>query len=402
MGFFSASEKEQKSPVGRIPHCGACGLYKGCHTPKMKLAGDGRRKILVIGEAPGADEDRRGKPFIGDSGQMLQKGLKEGGIDLFRDCWVTNSVICRPPDNRDPTAEELNHCLPNLLKVIQDTKPRVMLLVGRFAITQVIGQLWDSGVSTGTRWLGYQIPSVEWNSWLCPVYHPAFITRKVQAGSTEGVIWHQHLKAVGNLRSRPWSDGLPNYQDKIRCIFDSRQAAAAVEDFIRSGGPVAFDYECNRLKPDHAEAQITSCSVSDGTYAISFPWVGEAVKAMRNLLWSTVPKIGWNIKFEERWTRRVFGKGVRNWLWDGMLATHVADNRQEITSLKFQAFVRLGIRSYDTKVSGYFRADSGNEENRIKEIDLRELLFYGGMDALCTAIIGFQQMKELKSESQVN
>lgn len=398
MGFFTAEEIGQRRVVAGNPRCGACGLSKGCRTPKIPLAGEGGKGILVVGEAPGAEEDRHGKPFIGESGQLLQKALKANGINFFRDCWVTNTVVCRPPENRDPTSDELENCLPNLLKVIQDTNPRVILLAGRFAIAQVIGQSWTASVGSGMRWLGYQIPNMKWNAWLCPVYHPAYIQRKLKGDEVEGLLWRKHLKAMSELYGRPWPGGLPEYGKRIRCLYDSRQAAAAVEDYIRWGAPVAFDYECDRLKPDHEDAQIVSCSVSDGEYAISYPWVGEAVEATKRLLWSTVPKMGWNIKFEERWTRRVFGKGVRNWLWDGMQATHVLDNRQDINSLKFQAFVQLGVSSYNMKMAPFLRADSSNEKNRIREAPLGELLYYGGMDSLCTALIGQRQIERIRGE----
>lgn len=396
MGFFTDEEKNRSSKtVGSIPRCGACGLRRGCQTPNMELCGQGRRGILVVGEAPGKADDIAGRPFVGESGELLRKELKSAGIDLFRDCWITNAVTCRPPDNRDPTADELKGCLPNLVKAIRDTKPEVVLCLGRFAIGQVIGQLWDAGIGTGNRWLGFQIPSIDWNAWVCSAWHPAFIKNKLKGDGVERVLWKKQLQAVGDLEGMPWPEGPPNYDVMVRRCYEPLAAADAIRRFIEQGEPVAFDYETDRLKPDHPDARIVSCSVSDGGTAWSFPWVGKAVEAMRELLWSAVPKMGWNIKFEERWTRRAFGRGVRNWLWDGMQAAHVQDNRKEITSLKFQAFVRLGLGSYDTRVSPYLRADSSNERNRIKEIDLGDLLQYGGLDALCTALVCKQQMKEM-------
>ncbi len=395
MGFFTTEEKSRRVAVAGMPRCGACGLSKGCHTPKIPLAGEGRRQILIVGEAPGAEEDCKGKPFIGESGQLLQKELKKNGIQMFRDCWVTNCVICRPPDNRDPAPNELSCCLPNLLRVLQETNPRVIVPLGRFAISQVVGQLWDSGIGSGIRWLGRQIPSVDWNAWICPAYHPAFITRKLREGSVESLIWGRNVADMAVLRDRPWPGGPPDYKALVRCLHSPRQAAAAVEDFVRQGGPVAFDYESNCLKPDREDARIVSCSVSNGEYSISFPWVGEVVDAMKVLLHSDVQKVAWNMKHEEKWTRKEFGRGVRNWLWDGMLATHVVDNRQEVTSLKFQAFVRLGAGSYDSKVSSYLCAESGNAVNKVCQVPLEDLLLYGGLDSLFTARLVDLQRREM-------
>lgn len=94
-GIFSRAELTQVSrPAGRIPECGRCGLYKTCKTPKMPVAGQGRKGIMVIGEAPGETEDERGKPFVGKSGEELQAAVRLAGADLFRDCWVTNALSC--------------------------------------------------------------------------------------------------------------------------------------------------------------------------------------------------------------------------------------------------------------------------------------------------------------------
>jgi uracil-DNA glycosylase len=65
-GFFKGSElKLVKAPSARVPQCGVCGLWRGCKTPKMEVSGKGKRRILIVGEAPGADEDTQGKPFVG-------------------------------------------------------------------------------------------------------------------------------------------------------------------------------------------------------------------------------------------------------------------------------------------------------------------------------------------------
>jgi hypothetical protein len=162
---------------------------------------------------------------------------------------------------------------------------------------------------------------------------------------------------------------------------------------IEQGGAVAFDYETNMLKPDSKDAEIVCCSVCwEGKKTIAFPWHGEAVTAMSELLLSPkIKKVGANNKFEERWTRRILGHGVRGWVWDCMVSAHVLDNRPLITSVKFQSFVRLGQPSYDTAVGPYLKASDGNKKNRIKEVDLGSLLQYCGMDSLLEWLIAESQ-----------
>jgi hypothetical protein len=122
--------------------------------------------------------------------------------------------------------------------------------------------------------------------------------------------------------------------------------------------------------------------LSNGKDTIAYPWDGPAVDATWKFLQSKVPKIGYNMKFEDAWTRRFLGKGVNNWWRDGQLAAHIIDNRQEITALKFQAFILFGQEPWDEHIKEYLRADDGNSQNRIRELDMGSLLRYCGMDSL--------------------
>ncbi len=89
-------------------------------------------KIMIIGEAPGKEEDLKGEPFIGRSGQILNKFLEEIGLSR-NDVFITNTVLCRPPENRNPKTEELNYCRERLDKTIKCINPRVIITLGNFA-----------------------------------------------------------------------------------------------------------------------------------------------------------------------------------------------------------------------------------------------------------------------------
>ena len=114
--------------------CYSCGLYKNCITPKMQPTGKGEKKILVIAEAPGKMEDLHGTQLIGQAGQTLRRYLKKYGVDLDRDCWKTNVIICRPANNKTPTSKQINCCRPNLIKTIEELKPEKILLLGSIAL----------------------------------------------------------------------------------------------------------------------------------------------------------------------------------------------------------------------------------------------------------------------------
>ena len=348
----------------------------------MELVGDGRRKILVVGEAPGQVEDEDGKPFASRAGKLLGSVLWDAAeIKLFRDCWVTNSLRCRPPDGRDPTPDEIRCCRPYLTKAIKRLKPEIIVPLGRFGITAVLSMVWKESVGSGARWIGWQIPCQEWNAWICPTWHPAYIMRKLnEQQAPTGLLFEQHLKAIGALRGRPW-EVVPDYEQQVRIEMDV-DAAAAWLNGIDDNDVIAFDYETNMLKPDSEQARIHSCAVCvNGERTIAYPWHGAAVEATGGLLKSRTRKIGANIKFEERWTKMQFGHGVRNWVWDCNLAAHIVDNRPGITSVKFQAFVLLGQALWNEKVDRFLKGPS-NKPNRIADIDMLTLLRYNGLDAV--------------------
>lgn len=397
-GFFRQSEVIGKAPIFTVPRCGECGLYKSCNSPKMPVSGRGERKILIVGEAPGEDEDEQGTQFVGETGSLLKRTLGEFGCEMRRDCWLTNSLICRPPGNEIENKKMIGWCRPNLVRTIRELNPEIVILCGTVAVQSMIPIVWkDDDIGGIMKWAGFRIPCQRPNMWICPVYHPSFVSRSLsekQPKTQVDVLWRKHLKAALKLRGRPW-DVVPEWEKEIIIIRDSDAAADAVDDFRRAGRPIAFDYEGNTLKADNKQGLIVSCAISDGKRTISFPWYGNRlIRAMDRLLLSDVPKIAANIKHEERWTRRVFGHPVNNWLRCTMTTAHIEDCRPGITGLKFQAFVQLGARSYDDKIKPFLRAGKNITINRIlEEVDLDRLLLYGGLDALLEIKLGRKQMQ---------
>lgn len=349
---------------------------------------------MVVGEAPGETEDKDGIPFVGESGVLLAKKLRAAGINLRRDCWITNAARCRPPKNRIED-KHIEACRPNVLREIREKKPDVILLCGASAVKSVIGSVWKEAVGPLERWVGWRIPCQSLNAWLCPTYHPAYLLRSKDPALE--LHFGRHLKAVSELEGKPW-ETVPDWAQHIAVEYDPVYAANWLRLIGRKGGTVAFDYETNCLKPDSEHAGIWSCSVCwRGEKTVAFPWVGEAVVAMGELLADpSVKKIAHNMKFEERWTRKQFGHGVKGWEWDTMLAAHLLDNRRQICSLKFQSFVRMGVSSYDDSVAPYLKAENSRASNRIREANLRDVLLYNGMDALLTYDLAMKQKGEFE------
>lgn len=406
-GFYSpATLSLVKSPETLVPKCGICALHKKCRSPKMAPSGRGRKSIMLVGEAPGKNEDEQGKQFVGETGQLLHRSLRKLGIDMREDCVITNALACRPSatnEIKDPRAIE--YCRPNVLNAIKEHDTTVIILLGGVAVESLITHLWKDDPGGASRWAGFKIPCRSPNAWVCPTFHPSYISRSQGKRDHELhlMVFEEHLRqAVALASNRPWEEPPPDYASQVECIYDATDAAKIIRKMTQRSGLAAWDLETDRLKPDSPAARIVSCSICwRGKKTIAFPWQGEAITAMKEFLASPgIGKIASNAKFEERWARAKLGMSVRNWKWDTMLMAHVIDTRPKITSIKFQAFVRLGVPDYDGHLKPMLKSveQGGNAENKIRDIDLPSLLRYNGMDSLLEYEVALLQAKELEVE----
>ena len=133
--------------------------------------GNPRARFMIIGEAPGAMEDKQGKPFVGRSGQLLDQMLEKTGFEVDKDVYICNVVKTRPPKNRRPTKKEIRACLPWLYKQVELVDPFVIALAGSTAFESLFAKKLPITSIRGT-WL-------EWQGRLVmPLFHPAYLLRK--------------------------------------------------------------------------------------------------------------------------------------------------------------------------------------------------------------------------------
>ena len=132
-------------------------------------------RVMFIGEAPGRDEDRSGKPFVGRAGQLLDKMLASIGLDRTRNAYITNVINWRPPDNRDPTPEEAAMCLPFLRRHIELADPLLIVLLGAVAARHVMG-ISEGIMKSRGRWLEYRV--ADRMVPVMPTLHPAYLLRQ--------------------------------------------------------------------------------------------------------------------------------------------------------------------------------------------------------------------------------
>lgn len=154
--------------------CRRCSLAEG-RTQVVLARGNPAARLLLIGEAPGAEEDRLGVPFVGRSGQLLDRLLAGAGLDPAGDLYIVNGIKCRPPQNRRPTPAELAACRPWLERQIALVDPTLILLVGATALQAVLGV---KGGITRLRgqWLEGEGPLLAGRA-LMPLLHPSYLLR---------------------------------------------------------------------------------------------------------------------------------------------------------------------------------------------------------------------------------
>lgn len=158
--------------ANEVENCRQCALRAG-RTCAVFGEGNPHAKLMFIGEAPGAEEDRTGRPFVGRAGELLDKMIN--AMQFSRDeVYIANVLKCRPPGNRAPAPEEAAACLPYLQKQIELIAPQVIVLLGASAAKYLLGI--DEGITRlRGRWLKYgEIP-------VMPTFHPAYLLRQNSA-----------------------------------------------------------------------------------------------------------------------------------------------------------------------------------------------------------------------------
>ncbi len=191
----------------RVAVCQKCPHLASSRTQTVFGVGNTDAELMFVGEAPGADEDRQGEPFVGAAGQLLTKIIAATGLSRG-DVYIANILKCRPDTpgrtsgNRKPTPEEMATCIPYLHEQIDLIRPKVLVALGATAVEGLLGKTVGITRLRG-NWQTYRgIP-------LMPTYHPAFLLRN-QAISEKRKVWEDMLLVLEKLE-RPITEKQRNY-----------------------------------------------------------------------------------------------------------------------------------------------------------------------------------------------
>jgi uracil-DNA glycosylase len=181
---------------------GALAQFEGCPlkataTNLVFADGNPKAKVMLVGEAPGADEDRLGKPFVGVSGQLLDRMLACIGLDRSS-VYITNILPWRPPGNRSPTAAEIAICVPFVERQIELVDPEVLVLLGGVSAKTLLATA-DGIVRTRGKWFSYASPGLPRPVPALATYHPAYLLR---SPAQKRDSWRDLLTIKNKLKNR--------------------------------------------------------------------------------------------------------------------------------------------------------------------------------------------------------
>ena len=155
----------------KVAGCTDCKLRAGC-TQTVFGVGDEKAEWMLVGEAPGSEEDRLGEPFVGQAGKLLDNMLAAIALSRGRNVYIANVLKCRPPGNRNPEPGEVEKCAPHLLRQIGLVKPALIVAMGRFAAQTLLGT--DATIAS-LRGKVHRYAGVP----LVVTYHPAYLLRNL-------------------------------------------------------------------------------------------------------------------------------------------------------------------------------------------------------------------------------
>ena len=330
--------------------------------------GDPKSRIMIVGEAPGANEERSGRVFSGAAGQLLDRALESASI-LPSECYITNAVKCRPPDNRPPEPNEVKACSLYLEREIEEVDPTHILLLGNHALKAIARR---SGI-TKHRGVRLAVKGHETRT-VMAAFHPAYALRNPGVHPTFREDVRRFARAInGELRVTPVSKKAVS---TTRALHRLRKALLS----LPAGTVVAYDFE-NRYKPWHKDWSAQ---------CLGFSWDGHTSYV--------VPLYHPDSPFKDRWKKvlrylkpamertdlkwvaqngkhdNIQAGGVGIWMehrFDLMLATHLIDENRT-KGLKFLAQTYLGADEY--------KGDIELKPESILKQDLKTMMVYNGND----------------------
>lgn len=358
----------QQQPV--FTGCTACTFYKTCQGQVLHGVGPENARVMLVGEAPGANEARQGLPFIGEAGQLLNKLLTRAGLHREQ-VFVTNAVRCSPIGKKKPDVQAINACRQYLVNEIERVKPEMIIALGNYPLRSLCG------VSGITKYRG-QMQRLAKKSFgevdipVMPTFHPAF--------ALEGRSPHAQQDIVQDLvTAMRHLDGGFKTIDTPFTLYP--QAAENVPDLT---SPLwSFDIETNARPPEDENCVTWFLAIDDGQNIVLFPpgYVSDAVALMKSYYDGGGNLVGHNSSgFDRVILKELYDTDLR--CHDTQLLAHLLDEEQSL-KLENLAVKYLGVEPWkDGFDAEFWRTwDTQSEERK------RESFLYNARDTRYTRLL---------------
>ena len=422
MAFY----RESDTKLSHTTSCYSCNLYSKVHSPKLEAYGNGKNGILLILPPPSEEEDRFGLCGMGEKNAWLKQQL--ASIDIvWEDCTIVNVIGCHTNNLK---GSQNVCCLNRLERIVKQVKPRLVIAFGNSTLQSTVGQEWTRNLGDIIKWHGFVIPKRDWNCWLVHTFY------------TDDIVYNENY-----WRNQNWSKASGTFE-KARAVERSgayKMYLRAMKEDIRKAYKKSFEplpvrpeevSPVSVLSEDEAvvwmetayvylknnpEALLACDLETSGlkcynenqfAYSISFMYdksIGSVGFLITNKtlpyiqkIFSLNPRIvGANWKFDYCWCRRKLNCNPENLYADVVILSHLLNNKDGITSLKFNTFWRYGI-SYEDTVHKYLEAKGTNGVNNIKQAPVHDLLYYNALDVVYTMYCVLDQLEEWNKETNPN
>lgn len=387
-----------------LGQCDACPNKGNKKFKYIPHTGSRNSEIMLIGERGASHEFKNEVPFVGPSGTLLTKLLKNAGINRTR-CFITNAVSCAPNSVRTPSKEELTACRENLLKQVAHVKPKLIILLGATALWNFYGKV------TGVKDLHGM---VEWHEikdddgnpihecWILPTYHPSAAIQDDKCH----ILYEMtlDLKRARTVLDNGWENKLPDH-----IIHDNPdEILEFIETELKPAPEIAFDAETSTVNPYERDANIACYSFATYPNVGHVVWLKDmilngdprlnrVVKAIAEVLEDPDKvKIAANAKFDIAFSDVIFGMNIRHNIFDVIVADRFLSTATGEHGLKRLANKHTRVGNYDRELDEY-----KNSKRGFWDVPKDVLAPYAALDSAVTFAIYEKQMDLIERRNQI-
>lgn len=381
-GFFSKTDGQSKKLIGgKFQSCASCGLLDRTRKQGQTI-GDKNRGIVHLFASP--SDYLTNIDFL----SFYKKEFEKFGISLIKDCICMSAVLC---PCKKVGEKHIESCRPLIIEKIKKISPKIIFLHGMEAVQSLIGHRWEKSMGDISKWRGWVIPDQEIGCYIVPLFSPNFLLNS-GGKSGEFSVWRNDIKRAISYLEKNLFMKRGNDESGLKLLIqdDNEALRTYIKQVVTKKYETAFDYETTGKKPQAKGHRIVSVSIyCKELGGIAF-LLNEGTKRIFSFyLKSDTPKTAHNMKFEYMWSVVCLGIAP-SFSFDTMISSHQLDNREGVTGLKFQTYVRIGVIGYEKDMQEYMeskKSEGSNAFNRIEELlkskeGIKKLLLYNALDSL--------------------